>query len=67
MIPREGYTMTLYKLFWVAPDGSFEARVSPAPRFVASLRKAETGEGYTEIEWEASGRSDREVHDIELP
>jgi hypothetical protein len=67
MISRQGYTMTLYTSFWVAPDGSFDARVPPAPRFVASLRKAETGEGYSEIEWEASGAKDVEVHDIEIP
>jgi RNA polymerase sigma-70 factor (ECF subfamily) len=67
MIQRPGYTLTLYTSFSVAQDGSFEVRVPPAPKYVASLRLAENGEGYSEIEWNAAGTSDREVHDIEIP
>ena len=53
--------------FFAKLDGSYEVTVPIAPRFTASLRDALTGQSIAEVTWNASGASDHEVHDIDLP
>jgi hypothetical protein len=63
--PREGYTLTLYTTLDVSSDGTYETKVPTAPSYHASLRDGPTSIG--ESTWAATGTSDQEVHDIEIP
>jgi RNA polymerase sigma-70 factor (ECF subfamily) len=67
LFPRDGYTLILYTSFGPGPDGTYELSVPAARSFAASIRDASTGDSVAELEWTATGTSDREVHDFELP
>jgi hypothetical protein len=67
VLQREGYSIMLYAEFGVSSDGTYEVTLPAAQSFVASLRDAVTGKGIVELDWDAQGTSDHEVHDFELP
>jgi RNA polymerase sigma-70 factor (ECF subfamily) len=65
LFPRDGYTLILYTWLQLNPDGTYEVSVPAARKYRASLRDG--AEGLAELEWDASGTGNREVHDFELP
>jgi len=66
-LPRNGYKLLLWIAFHANVDGAFHVNVPSAPAFAASLMDATTGEWIGYVEWRASGATDEQTHDIEIP